>query len=83
MSEIDREVVVEQKTPGWLAGVAIAGVLLSLGALGWALGLQNHLNADEASLASANQQNTALSQKLDEPTSVCGRRPRRWARVLA
>jgi chromosome segregation ATPase len=66
MSEIDREVVVEQKTPGWLAGVAIAGVLLSLGALGWALGLQNHLNADEASLASANQQNTALSQKLDE-----------------
>ena len=66
MSEIDREYVVEQKAPGWLAGVAIAGVLLSLGALGWALGLQNHLNADEASLASANQQNTALSQKLDE-----------------
>ncbi len=66
MSEIDREYVVEQKTPGWLAGVAIAGVVLSLGALGWAFGLQNHLQADEASLTAASQQNTALSQKLDE-----------------
>jgi len=66
MSEIDREYVVEQKTPGWLAGVAIAGVVLSLGALGWAFGLQNHLQTDEANLTAANQQNTALSQKLDE-----------------
>jgi hypothetical protein len=66
MAEIDREYVVEQKAPGWLAGVAIAGVVLSLGALGWALGLQNHLTADEANLTAANQQNTALSQKLDE-----------------
>ena len=66
MSEIDREYVVEPKAPGWLAAVAVVGVLLSLGALGWALGLQNHLNADEATLATANQQNTALSQKLDE-----------------
>ena len=66
MSEIDREYVVEQKAPGWLAGVAIAGVVLSLGALGWALGLQNHLTADEANLTAANQQNAALSQKLDE-----------------
>ena len=66
MSEIDREYVVEQKAPGWLAGVAIAGVVLSLGALGWAFGLQNHLATDEANLAAANQQNTALSQKLDE-----------------
>jgi len=66
MAEIDREYVVEQKAPGWLAGVAIAGVVLSLGALGWALGLQNHLNATEANLNAATQQNTALSQKLDE-----------------
>jgi septal ring factor EnvC (AmiA/AmiB activator) len=66
MAEIDREYVVEHKAPGWLAGVAIAGVVLSLGALGWALGLQNHLNATEANLNSASQQNAALSQKLDE-----------------
>ncbi len=65
MSEIDHEYVAEQKAPGWLAALAIGGVVLSLGALGWALGLQNHLNADEANLASANQQNSALSQKLD------------------
>ena len=65
MNEIDREYVVEQKAPGWLVATAIGGVVLSLGALGWALGLQNHLSADEANLTSANQQNSALSQKLD------------------
>ncbi|MEO6922203.1 MAG: hypothetical protein ABI142_00100, partial [Bryocella sp.] len=64
MAEIDREYV-EQKAPGWLAGLAIAGVVLSLGALGWALGLQNHLNTTEANLNAATQQNAALSQKLD------------------
>jgi len=66
MSEIDREYVAEQKAPGWLAGVAIAGVVLSLAALGWAFGLQNHVTQAEKSLADANQQNTVLSQKLDE-----------------
>jgi TolA-binding protein len=50
MAEIDREYVVEHKAPGWLAGVAIAGVVLSLGALGWALGLQNHLNGQSVGL---------------------------------
>jgi len=66
MSDIDRDYVVEQKAPGWLAGVAIAGVVLSLAALGWAFGLQNHVTQAEKSLADANQQNTVLSQKLDE-----------------
>ncbi len=67
MSEIDREdVVVEQKAPGWLAGVAIAGVVLSLAALGWAFGLQNHVAQTEKSLADSAQENTVLSQKLDE-----------------
>jgi hypothetical protein len=66
MSDIDRDYVVEQKAPGWLAGVAIAGVVLSLAALGWAFGLQNHVTQTEKSLADANQQNTVLSQKLDE-----------------
>jgi chromosome segregation ATPase len=66
MAELEREYVVERRTPGWLAGLAVAGVVLSLGALGWALGLQNHLNATEANLTNATQQNAALSQKLDE-----------------
>jgi len=66
MAEIDREYVVQQKAPGWLAGVAIAGVVLSLGALGWAIGLQNHLTADEANLTAATAQNTTLAEKLDE-----------------
>jgi len=66
MSDIDRDYVVEQKAPGWLAGVAIAGVVLSLAALGWAFGLQNHVTQTEKSLADATQQNTVLSQKLDE-----------------
>jgi len=66
MSDIDPEYVVEPKPPTWLVGVAVGGVVLSLAALAWSIGLQNHLSADEASLAAANTQNTALSQKLDE-----------------
>jgi multidrug efflux pump subunit AcrA (membrane-fusion protein) len=66
MSEIDREVIVEHQAPGWLTVVAIGGVVLGLAGLGWAYGLQNHLTAAEANLNSANQQNAALSQRLDE-----------------
>ena len=66
MSELDREYVVQPKAPGWLVGVSVVGLLAALGALGWSLGLQNHLNAAEQSLASANQQNTALTEKLED-----------------
>jgi len=66
MSEVDKEYVIQPKPAGWLVGVAVGGLVLSLGALGWALALQNHMQADEANLAAANQQNTALTQKLDE-----------------
>ena len=44
----------------------MGGLVLSLAALAWALGLQNHLQADEAKLDAASQQNTALAQRLDE-----------------
>ena len=66
MSDNEREYVVEPKAPGWLAGVAIASLVLALAALGWSLGLQNHLNEAEKSLAAANQQNTALADKIED-----------------
>ena len=66
MSEVEREYVAEPKTPTWLVAVAVAGLVAALGALGWSLGLQNHLEATEKSLASANQQNTTLAEKLED-----------------
>jgi len=70
MIENDREYVVQPKAPGWLVGVAIAGLVLALGALGWSLGLQNHYNDAQAKyqqdLTAANQRNSALDQKLEE-----------------
>jgi chromosome segregation ATPase len=53
-------------TPGWLIGVAVASLLLSLGALGWAYGLQNHLASTQTQLTAADQRNQALSQKIEE-----------------
>ncbi|HEX4156074.1 MAG TPA: hypothetical protein VHY48_10715 [Acidobacteriaceae bacterium] len=62
----EHEYVVQSKAPGWLVGIAVVGLLVALGALGWSLGLQDHLSAAEKNLASANQQNTALSEKLED-----------------
>ncbi len=66
MSEVDREYVVQPKAPGWLVALSVIALLAALGALGWSLGLQNHLAAAEQSLATANQQNTALTEKLED-----------------
>jgi hypothetical protein len=66
MSDLDREYVVQSKAPGWLVGVSVVSLLAALGALGWSLGLQNHLTATEKSLTVATQQNTALSEKLED-----------------
>jgi chromosome segregation ATPase len=57
---------VEHKTPTWLGGVAIVALLVALGALAWSFTLQNHLSDAEAKLATANQQNSALSGKIDD-----------------
>jgi chromosome segregation ATPase len=65
----DREYVettVAPRAPGWLVGVAIAGLVLALGSLGWALGLQNHLAAAQQSIAASDQRNQALSDKLEQ-----------------
>ena len=66
MSDTEREYVVQSKAPGWLIGISVVSLLLALGALGWSLGLQNHLTAAENNLAQATQQNTQLSEKLED-----------------
>jgi chromosome segregation ATPase len=66
MSETDHEYVVQPKAPGWLTGIAVAALLAAIGALVWAFGLQNHLTQAEKNLTAANQQNTALADKLED-----------------
>jgi hypothetical protein len=66
MSNLDRDEIVEAKTPGWLIIVAIAGLLAAVGSLIWNFGLQNHLTASQQSLDAANKQNTVLAQKLED-----------------
>ena len=62
----EREEIVETKTPGWLAGVAVGGLVLALGALGWSLNLQNRLTEADKNLAAASQQNTALAERIED-----------------
>jgi len=64
--ERNESYVVKQTVPAWLAGVSVAGLVLAVGALGWAYGLQNHLAAAQQSLVAADQRNQALSDKLEE-----------------
>ena len=58
--------VVTPSAPGWLVGVAIGGLVLGLGSLAWAYGLQNHVTSAETRLASADQRNQALTAQLEE-----------------
>ena len=60
------DVLVEHRAPNWLAGVAVVALLAALGALGWALTLQNHLTVAERNLNTATQQSTALAEKIDD-----------------
>jgi len=69
----DREVVERNETyvdrpavPGWLVGVSVGALVLALGALGWAFGLQNHLAATQQNLTTAEARNQALSDRLEE-----------------
>jgi chromosome segregation ATPase len=64
--QVTTQEYVEPKPPMWLIAVAIAALVVALGGLAWSLGLQNHLTDAEAKLASANQQNAALSEKIDD-----------------
>jgi hypothetical protein len=66
MNDNDREYVVTPSAPGWLTGIAVAGILLALGALAWSFSLQATLKGEQQKLDASSQQNTALSQRLDE-----------------
>jgi chromosome segregation ATPase len=57
---------VESKPPTWLVGVAVGALLVALVAVIWSFALQNHVTDAEAKLATANQQNAALSEKIDD-----------------
>src|SRR6202034_4222360 len=62
----DESYVVTTKAPGGLIGVSVAGLVLALCSLGWALGLQNHLQVAQQGLATADQRNQALADKLEQ-----------------
>jgi hypothetical protein len=64
VNEAQHEVIA--KPPTWLTAVAIAGLVLGLGALGWSLGLQNHLAATQQNLDAAKKQNGVLAEKLED-----------------
>jgi chromosome segregation ATPase len=66
MSDLEHEYVVQSKAPGWLVGISVVSLLAALGALGWSLGLQNHLTAAEKNLTAETQQNTVLNEKLED-----------------
>lgn len=60
------DVIVEHRAPNWLAGVAVVALLAAIGALVWALTLQNHLATAEKNLNAATQQSSALAEKIDD-----------------
>jgi len=66
MSDVNETTVVESKPPMWLVGVAVAGLVLGLGALGWSLALQGHLTTTQQNLDAANKQNSVLAEKLQD-----------------
>jgi DNA repair exonuclease SbcCD ATPase subunit len=66
MSEYEHDVVVEQKPPTWLIAVAAVALVLALGSLAWSYTLQGHLMDAEKNLATATQQNTSLTDKLED-----------------
>lgn len=58
--------VVEHRAPNWLVGLTVLALLAALSALGWALGLQNHLTVTEGKLNAATAQNAALAEKIED-----------------
>jgi chromosome segregation ATPase len=64
--DVTRDVVVEQKPPAWLIGVAAVALIAALGSLAWSYTLQGHLMEAERNLATASDQNTTLTSKLED-----------------
>jgi len=66
MSDGTNGTIVESKPPMWLAGVAVGGLVLGLGALVWSFTLQNHLTSTQQNLDAANKQSAVLAEKLQD-----------------
>ncbi len=66
MDSRNDEVVVEHRAPNWLVGLTLLALLAALGALGWALYLQNHLALTEGKLNAATADNAKLSDKIED-----------------
>jgi chromosome segregation ATPase len=64
--EQDPDEVEVYHAPKWLTAVAVLALVVAVASLLWSLMLQSHLSSAETSLAAANQQNSALAQKLDD-----------------
>lgn len=65
----DQEVAVQNRPSNALLGALAVLVLMSVGALIWCFGLNNHLKAAEDRIAAAEQKNVELAQK-DEALSA-------------
>ena len=57
---------VAARAPGWLIGISVAALILALGAVGWAIGLQNHLQAEQSKLIQADQRAQSLVEQLQQ-----------------
>ncbi|SFS21363.1 hypothetical protein SAMN05421771_4162 [Granulicella pectinivorans] len=62
---VNEEKYVEQREASGPLITAVVAVVLAVGALIWCFGLHNHLETDEANLATATQRNIELAKKLE------------------
>lgn len=58
-------VVAERSASGAFIAVVVVGVLMSIGALVWCYGLQNHIAATEQKLAAADKRNSDLASQIE------------------
>jgi hypothetical protein len=66
MADIEKDYVVESKPPVWLVTVAAVALVAAVGGLAWSYNLQNHLVDTQNKLLASNQQNTALTEKVED-----------------
>ena len=64
--KVTRTEYVEPKPPTWLIALAAVALIAAIASLIWSFGLQSHLADAESKLTAANQQNTALSAKIED-----------------
>ena len=64
--EVKSTEVIQPRTPAWLVGLAVIALLVAIAGLIWSFTLQNRLTDAENRLVTSNQQNSALSAKMDD-----------------